>query len=97
MLTLLLLIQWILCACADECTGQSAPNPTTCRLTSSSDIIYALTPENLRANSGKEILMRYDLKEDPIMKNTLNKWDGGWDIYHKTAYDYTRWDGPLGM
>jgi hypothetical protein len=41
--------------------------------------------------------MRYDFTEDPSSKNAVNKWNGGYDIYLKTAYDYTRWGGPLGM
>ena len=67
------------------------------RLVISSQTVHGTTASNFQAGSGKEIVMRYDLDADPSMKNGVNRWNGGKDIYGKTAYDYTRWDGPLGM
>jgi hypothetical protein len=72
-------------------------DPSLNRMIVTSNYIYLLTPDSMRTNSGSEIVMRYDLKMDPYMSNKVNPWDGGFDLYLKTAYDYTRWDGPLGM
>jgi hypothetical protein len=84
---------------AQSCTSndQNAPDPSKCRITSSSDLVYALTPDNLQAGSNSAVIMKYDLDQDPMMKNNINAWDGGRDLYGKSAFDYTRWDGPLGM
>ncbi len=72
-------------------------DPKKCRMISTSDLVYSMIPDHFDSHSEVEVIMKYDLELDPSMKNTINKWNGGYDIYLKTAYDYTRWGGPLGM
>lgn len=62
----------------DEC---EYPDPFSCRMIVTSDSIYGLTPETMN-----EVVMRYDAVYDPRMENEINAWDGGVDVYLKTAY-----------
>jgi methionine synthase I (cobalamin-dependent) len=78
-------------------TGNQPNDPSQCRMVSSSDLIYSMIPNHFISGSGVEVIMKYDLTEDPASDNTINKWNAGYDLYLKTAYDYTRWGGPLGM
>ena len=78
-------------------TVSVAEDPSLYRMVVTSNSIYSLEPMNFETGSGEEVVMRYDLEEDPREENAVNGWIGGRDIYGKTAYDYTRWDGPLGM
>lgn len=79
-------------------SAMSCTDPRKCRVIITSDSVYSLTPDNFKnaPTSSDPIVMRYDLAYDPTMKNSVNMWNGGYDIYLKTAYDYTRADGPLG-
>jgi hypothetical protein len=72
-------------------------DPKKCRMITNSDLVYAMITDHFETGSGVEVVMKYDLELDSTMKNTINEWNGGYDIYLKTAYDYTRWGGPLGM
>ena len=84
---------WFGIVAASSCT-----DPRKCRVTITSESVYSLTTDNFKnaPTASEPIVMRYDLAYDPAMKNSINKWNGGYDIYLKTAYDYTRADGPLG-
>jgi hypothetical protein len=81
-----------------DCINGNQPNdPSLCRMIVSSDLVYSMTSNQFLAGSGVEVIMKYDLTEDPSMNNSVNPWNGGYDLYLKTAYDFTRWAGPLGM
>jgi hypothetical protein len=96
----------ILLGCSWSANG-SCSDPSSCRMIVTSNSVYALTPSSLT-----NVQMKYDLALDPTMKNKVNSWDKGVDIYGKTSYgmtrrasyesllivysDYTRKDGPLG-
>lgn len=83
---------------ATSCKNGNQPNnPLQCRMISSSDLVYSMVPNHFTSGTGAEVIMKYDFTEDPSSKNAINVWNGGYDIYLKTAYDYTRWGGPLGM
>ena len=77
--------------------GNQINDPSTSRMVSSSDLVFSMIPDHFITGSGVEVVMRYDFDEDPSSNNSVNQWNGGYDLYLKTAYDYTRWDGPLGM
>lgn len=77
--------------------NSSSYDISKCRLIITSNTIYNLNSNNFISESGSDIIMKYDLIEDSYMNNQINKWNGGYDIYLKTAYDYTRINGPLGM
>lgn len=81
----------------DGVSGNQNNDPSTSRMVSSSDLVFSMIPNHFLTGSGVEVVMRYDFDEDPSSKNSVNQWNGGYDLYLKTAYDYTRWDGPLGM
>jgi hypothetical protein len=81
-----------------NCVNGNQPNdPASCRMIVSSDLVYSMTSNQFLAGSGMEVIMKYDLTEDPSMKNAVNSWNSGYDLYLKTPFDYTRWAGPLGM
>ena len=70
-----------------------ATDPATCRMVVTSNNVYALTTSSLYDG----VVMRYDLEMDPLYQNKANAWNRGADIYGKTAYDYTKENGPLGL
>jgi hypothetical protein len=95
MTTALLALRGIFSSTCSSNSEQKDPN--ICRMISTSDIVHSLREDSFRTNSGYEIVMKYDLQLDPSMMNKVNPWNVGKDIYGKSAYAYTRWDGPLGM
>jgi len=81
-------------ACEDS---NALHDPHRCRMVSTSEFVYNLEVENMLEGFDDTIIMKYDFEMDPKMKNEINEWNGGLDVYLKSAYDYTRWDGPLGI
>ena len=68
----------------------------TSRLTVTSDSVYSLGKSDFGSTSSA-ICIKYDFTEDPLMNNARKSWYVWPDGTGKTAYDYSKSGGPLGM
>ena len=66
------------------------------RLSISSNSVYMLEQSDFSADN-TSIVIKYDFEEDPAMRNIEKAWYLWPDGTGKTAYDYSKSDGPLGL